>query len=329
MNIKKFASALLAMLMLVSLCACASDDSGNSDTGNAETTTVEETTAAPEGYDYAGKDYDGYEFRVLNFDTQFDAYIRFDIEEQTGEPMDDTVYKRNRFVEDKLNFEITEIQYPYVSWNTDQQKICQTFINSVMAGDDNYDAAYLPVSFHSDTVTGGYCLNLADIPELNIYGEYWDSVINESLTINDTLYAASGPLHLMPFELTWCLVFNQNMMTNLGIEYPYQLVRDGKWTLDKMAEMVEAGANLNGAQDFLSVQPEDDSVYGIAGHTGSPLAFLHSAGVEFYKRNSDGTIELTGKGTFSSQLRAMTVHANDPTIINNGLIKIDVAESST
>ena len=44
---------------------------------------------------------------------------------------------------------------------------------------------------------------------------------------------------------------------------------------------------------------------------------------------NNGTIELTGKGTFASQLRAMTVHANDPTIVNNGLIKIDVAESST
>ncbi|MBQ9443803.1 MAG: hypothetical protein IJU43_05845 [Lachnospiraceae bacterium] len=61
----------------------------------------------------------------------------------------------------------------------------------------------------------------------------------------------------------------------------------------------------------------------------APVYVLTMSGGEKSTVINNGTIELTGKGTFSSQLRAMTVHANDPTIINNGLIKIDVAESST
>ena len=61
----------------------------------------------------------------------------------------------------------------------------------------------------------------------------------------------------------------------------------------------------------------------------SPVYVLTMSGGEKSTVINNGTIELTGKGTFASQLRAMTVHANDPTIINNGLIKIDVSESST
>ncbi len=61
----------------------------------------------------------------------------------------------------------------------------------------------------------------------------------------------------------------------------------------------------------------------------APVYVLTMSGGEKSTVINNGTIELTGKGTFSSQLRAMTVHANDPTIVNNGLIKIDVAESST
>ena len=61
----------------------------------------------------------------------------------------------------------------------------------------------------------------------------------------------------------------------------------------------------------------------------APVYVLTMSGGEKSTVINNGTIELTGKGTFASQLRAMTVHANDPTIINNGLIRIDVAESST
>ncbi|MCR4754801.1 MAG: hypothetical protein K5868_04625 [Lachnospiraceae bacterium] len=61
----------------------------------------------------------------------------------------------------------------------------------------------------------------------------------------------------------------------------------------------------------------------------APVYVLTMSGGEKSTVINNGTIELTGKGTFASQLRAMTVHANDPTIVNNGIIKVDVAESST
>ncbi len=44
---------------------------------------------------------------------------------------------------------------------------------------------------------------------------------------------------------------------------------------------------------------------------------------------NNGTLELIGKGSFESQVRAMTIHSHHPTIINNGTIKVDVEKSST
>ncbi len=61
----------------------------------------------------------------------------------------------------------------------------------------------------------------------------------------------------------------------------------------------------------------------------APVYVLTICGGEKSTVINNGTIELTGKGTFASQIRALTIHANDPTIVNNGLIKIDVDESST
>ena len=44
---------------------------------------------------------------------------------------------------------------------------------------------------------------------------------------------------------------------------------------------------------------------------------------------NNGTIELTGRGTFATQARAIAVPADNVTIINNGSIKVDIDQSST
>ncbi len=44
---------------------------------------------------------------------------------------------------------------------------------------------------------------------------------------------------------------------------------------------------------------------------------------------NNGLLELVGKGSSESQLRAMTIHSHVPSIINNGQINIDVEDSST
>ena len=156
----------------------------------------------------------------------------------------------------------------------------------VMAGDCDYDAAYLPVSFQPGVVTGGYLTDLYTIPELQFGEEWWDNVINDSLTINGKLYTASSPLHFMSLDLAWVLLFNQDMMDELGLEYPYDLVREGKWTLDKFNEYITGVANLNGDSSF-TWDSNGSAVYGIAEHTGSPTAFIYSAGNQLLERDGE------------------------------------------
>ena len=268
--------------------------------GGTPAVTTSDTTAQPDstiaadaGYDYGGKDYGGYEFKVLNLDTQFGCYIRLDFAEQTGEALDDAVYLRNRRVEEALNFNLKEIQFDGgTTWGTQQIAACDQLIQSVMAGDDAYDAAYLPLNFKSSVVTDGYVLNLLNIPELKVHEDYWDTIINNELTINDTLYMASGPLNFMSLDLSWVLLFNQDMMDDYKMEYPYQLVRDGKWTLDKFNEYVTAAVSLNGDESF-AFSVGGKAVYGIAGHHDSPNGFLYSAGCRYYETDKSGNIQLT------------------------------------
>ncbi len=271
----RLAAALLALSAVSSLVSCggaapaADGTTALSDTGT--------TAPAEPGYDFGGKDFGGYEFKVLNFESIWNCFVYLDFEEQTGESLNDAVYNRNRLIEEKLNFKLNEIKEPYVSIPSSQTAICDKVIQSVMAGDFAYDAAYLPVGYKTAVVTDGYLMNLLDIPELQLNEEWWDREINKTLTVDDTLYVASSPLQFMSLDMSWALLFNQDMMDDAKVEYPYQLVRDGKWTLDKFNEYAEKFASLNGDDSF-TYSDDGKAVYGIAGHGTSITAFNFAAG---------------------------------------------------
>jgi ABC-type glycerol-3-phosphate transport system substrate-binding protein len=93
--------------------------------------------------------------------------------------------------------------------------------------------------------------NLLDIEEFDPSDEWWDQLLVQGGMLNDKyLYYLGGNYHLQAFEGTTCFYFNKRMMTDLGLEFPYQLVRDGKWTLDKLYEYAGVAANLNGEESF-------------------------------------------------------------------------------
>jgi len=332
---KKFLTLLLIVSMLtVSAASCS--DSGNSDvSGDTTVNTGEsaaETTTVNEGYDYSGIDYDGYSFRVLNIDEQFGCYIRADIGEQTGEMLDDSVYTRNRKAEEDMGIKIEEIIIGGGSvWSTGQIGLCEAFINNIMAGDDYCDVAILPIYFKPSVITDGYALDLLDIPELDLYAEYWDAPVNESLTVKDSLYTAAGPFSLMALDLTWGLLFNENMMNNLGLELPYQLVRDGKWTIEKFGEYAASAVSLNGDESF-TPRADGNAVYGIAGHSHQPVVMLYSANVDFGERTPDGGMELTYGGermfTVLDALSAVCKTGNGSIFYNNGGLDVPLGYMS-
>ena len=244
----------------------------------AETTQGDTETTTSDSY-YRAVNYDGYEFTFLSPDQQYGCNVRVDIEEQSGEALDDAIYKRNRLVEDKLGVKIKEYQSPNGSgdWGTGQTALCNEIVTMVMAGDSDYDAAYLPFRFQPAVITDGYLLDMRSVKELQFGEKWWDNAINDELTIYGKLYAASGPLQMMTLDLTWALLFNQSIMDKRGMEAPYDLVREGKWTLDEFNKMVSGVAELNGAESF-TWDSNGTAFYGIANHTGSPFAFLFAAG---------------------------------------------------
>lgn len=302
MNFKRTTAITLAALLAVGTMSCSSDKPSGSQS-TTEPTSSNDTTSE---YDYPDEDFSGYEFTFYNADEQFNCYIRLDFEEQTGEALDDAVYNRNRRIEDRFNCKITEYQADgSTSWATSQSNMCREIAQMVMAGDNDFDAAYLPIYFQPAVVTDGYLTDLKTIPELRLGEAWWDNAFNDEIEINDCLNTASSPLNFMTLDLAWVILFNQDMMVDRALEYPYQLVRDGKWTLDTFNGYLKGTASLNGDDSF-TWNGDGNAVYGIANHVSSVDAFIFSAGNKLMSRDGDSFNFTAGTDRMYSTIDKLT-----------------------
>jgi hypothetical protein len=285
---KRSLSAIAALLLLsfVSCGQTSQDKTANTDDSSSKSI---DSISPADNYDYPDVDYEGAEYRILNFDQLWNMFIHIDCPEQNGEILNDAVYTRNRKVEDMLNCKIIEKTFENNSTNT-ISRITDLAKNTILAGDDTYDVMFLPVSENIELITGGYLIDLLTIPELKLNEEWWDKEVNSRLTIRDSLYCASGSINLMAYDSMWCLFFNENMMEKNKLDLPYDLVREGKWTIDRLAEYCKAVASLNGDENF-TYRKDGKCVWGISSHTNAPQHFYFCANESSVEPDENGGLK--------------------------------------
>ena len=270
---KKGITILLLMSMLLSTFACGGEGGVSDVTTDGETTADEVTTSYT--YEYRKK-YDGAEVTILNAGDIYSMRAEIDREELTGDSLDDVMFNRCRRVENELDVKLTE-----VTGHVDGG-LANTAQQSILAGEDEYNIMYIPARDLYKFTDGGYLYDLTTFDDVKLDKPWWSQSYNDSCTINGSLYAAVGASQLMYIDSLWCLFFNESMMTNLGLDMPYDLVRQGKWTLDRLEEYMKAGAQLNGDSSF-DWDENGNSVYGLSGGAGDK--FLAGCG-EFIINNS-------------------------------------------
>ena len=113
MNLKKLPIRMLLILLALAcvLPAMVSCDKKNKDTG----TKKEEDTDVREYLDDLGEfDFGNQTFKVLSVESKEGTYTRFDVKEESEDPVDAAVYKRNRIIESLFNIVLdghTETNY--------------------------------------------------------------------------------------------------------------------------------------------------------------------------------------------------------------------------
>jgi len=228
--------------------------------GQAEEEPAEPTASALVKERYADTDLGGYVYKVLAIPTDGHFYTQVAsginevyAEELNGEIINDAIFNRNLAAEDTLNIKIEPV------WGSGVDGIRTQIHNEVLAGGTEYDAALNRMDYLGTNMQNGDLLNIKGISSINTDDYWWDRNIVDSFTMFGTkLYWISGDLNIFDDFAAEVIFFNKQLCADNGMDYPYGMVLEGTWTIDRFFEMAKtAEQDLNG--DGV-LKPKDDVV---------------------------------------------------------------------
>ena len=300
MNIKKYATILLIFILAFSLLtACGGESGGKAEknpAGKNDAPQNQDSGESPEVYEYIypeDMNGGGADFTFLSPTTTWFFYTDVVFDEMTGDVLDDSIYIRNRFIEDKFNVNIKTVEKDIGEIQNQLKKV-------ISAGSDEYDAAFCPAYCGGNIgamLTSGMFYNLREIPAVKLGEKWWNQIMLKEAAIGrgDKIYYAGCDVNIMTLQCVSCVYFNQDMMTNLGLELPYNAAREGRWTFDMFGEYMKAGADLNGADNW-KWDKSGNAIYGLTSYEDSATALLEGSGERFITTDAEGMPHLSIDG---------------------------------
>ncbi|MBE6657216.1 MAG: hypothetical protein E7604_02120 [Ruminococcaceae bacterium] len=283
----KKVTMLFASFLVLSSVLCACGDTGTTpvETG-AQTGT--QTTAAVDGEPQdilisdvldESLDFGGKEVRFIvemGWSGIDQMYRTLYAEEDTPDVVDSAVYQRNLAVQEALNVKIVEPK------TVDPKSMIGAVEKVIRSGDDVYDAvaAYQAYSISGSAL--GYFLNYEDVPYVDYKQPYWATQYIDEMSYNGVYWVTGDITTLYTGGFIGTYV-NKRLWDSIAPDDNiYDIVRDGKWTIDLMREysqQVYLDLNNNGITD-------------IPDQVGMAYAFIDmytfGCGINYTSRDADG-----------------------------------------
>lgn len=231
----KKASRLVIFFVLLALLSTAIVSCG--DTNNEKSDDIVATSSTTSSTELFGNlpnvKYQDAEITILVEGDYTDLYKSEEIvpNESSFSLISDAVATRNALVEEKFGVKIKEVR------TTRYGEMQQLLTNNQTSGLDLYDIVtpYIPLAAALSLQNYFYLMN--DNENLHLDEKYWDQGAIKGLSINNKNYFATGDFSLLSLGCTHAIVFNKDLIKENNLENPYDLVKDGKWTIDKLNEM--------------------------------------------------------------------------------------------
>ena len=158
------------------------------------------------------------------------------------------------------------------------------FKTSTQAVSGDYDCAFLTLT-HSATATGaGLCLTWDNLEYVDLTKSWWNKASVDQLSLGGNTYMVAGEAMLSDKECLWLVYFLKDKIKDWGLEDPYELVANNKWTWDKMMEMAAVIVDdINGD----GVMDKNDC-WGLTTHGENYAALWMAAGHKLIELDKDG-----------------------------------------
>ena len=278
--LKKIIAILMVLLMIVPMMfSCAKDEepdveNGTDDQGNVATVDGTDVTD-----DIGERDYGGRKVTVgMNGDTKNLFYI----DQMTGKMLDDSIYKRNKIVEERLNIALDVITYT----DGGNYGLVNNITNNVLAGSLDFDFTYSNVWTMGMLVPKKMLRDLGKVDEIDLAKPYWSKLANEAMRIGDAYPMLTGDAALELYRNAWVVTINKDMLETQS-DYPdlYSVVKEGKWTLEYLRVLSSKYYSDIGVEG----ETDEKDILGFA--SGNSVFFdpyFTSSGLSALKRDDGG-----------------------------------------
>lgn len=281
---KKLLIMLVAVIILVAtlLTACTNPSDKNNDTNDTTTSatgeqTVPEETSYDPLADIPVEDFNNYTFSILTPSRTW-AIVNMTASDITGDTIQDTIYQRQIDIEERLRIRLEET----ITTNDISQRLMELAIAS---GDDSYDLALLQTYNALNLYKKNYIYDQTQLDRLDLSNPWWEQSFNADVNIGNKRYITFGNANLIYYSSFYIFCFNKEMIGSYGLEDPYELVSDGKWTWEKAYTMMQTVATDNNSDGMFS--PGED-IMGLTGHINHSRNLILSSGITLTTRDTDG-----------------------------------------
>ena len=280
----RITALVLAMLVCLSGVACGDSQPTDKDTDTVTQDTTPEETTSKWLDSLPDKDMNGTEINILTAAEQWSYF--YDTEDD-GDIVNDSVYARNKTVEERFNCKLNyRIYNGYMGGMSD---VKSALTGSVMGGTKDFDLMVGSVSYVYPLIADNLFSDLKSCDQLSFDSQWWFNKINDEFEINGRLFLGASAYGIL--NTAWSVVtyFNKNVAEDFEIEDLYKLVLDGKWTFDKMNELAQKvthdanGDNVIDDQDVVGIASTDDYIPWLSTSMGYKFTY-----------KEDGKIKLNG-----------------------------------
>ncbi|MBO4220562.1 MAG: hypothetical protein J5933_06540 [Clostridia bacterium] len=276
---KKILCIILAVLFVCFTSGCGqTDGKGNSDQDSrpADGSSDQDTTVPDENTIYYVPDelpddlnYHGESVVFLVPDDSL-SKTEICVEELMSEPVNDSIFNREKYVEDRLNVDISST-VPIGDYN-------DAVTLQHASGDNNFQIIAAKTVWFSPLVFEGFVADLLELDYIDWEKPWWSDMFSEEAAQGGKLFMATGSLALSTNRFLFGVYYNKRIADDYSANYPeledmYSVVEKGEWTYDMLKYLSE---NLYTDLDGDSERSEDD-FYGFGILLDFPLDVVWSS----------------------------------------------------
>lgn len=183
-----------------------------------------------------------------------------------GDLLNDAVKKRNDVVEKLYDVKLEVVKSDNI--NNDIFLDCSSSTGE-------YDAIMPTLAYLSTLAADSYLYDLRTLANFDDQAPWYDQNCSEAFSFSNQLYFTSGDITILNKVNTPSILFNKEMAQKYyaNVDF-YQLVRDKKWTFDKMVELASGVDSIQTADGSYS----KENIYGMVGSYGDAQGFYGASG---------------------------------------------------